>query len=724
MLPIRLASLRSTTRLVVASLLLLGAGFLRGPVRADRLLPMGVDEFRSLIDGKHDPLPDAVALTNYRRSLRKAVADLPSLAEVSRVLLLSEWTASDLDVDSTIAPERIEQAVRAPDDEAFQRAVQKLLALKPEDRVSVNRAIVAEMKNEVRQKLLDNLEKNTRAYLRDGRGVDRIAASNLISDTITTSHSQDISQYAGVTGVMHSTSRDITQSSRDLRNRLRALIGDVRKLTLEADPQVQVAAIRALSNLEKDGNVLAAALKPLLTSKESNVAARQAAAEALGHMLEVTTMQMDKSRPLPYLKSVEQVLPVAVLGLADDSAEVRFASLMACQRAATVLDDLANDPLAKTERRLMFRSAMAAVDRAQPALNDVARDRVPSLRVLACRVLEAIVLVDQKVRRPEEQSLPDPLSIPEPNAKPSKEGDKRNKGVSLPSQRKVRRLAASGPSLWGVARGQAQAETRPIPAPASLDLDETPTVGLQGPIQLTERPPVAAELKPVAFQARAAVDLPLPKPVTPGVGGVIATMIDNLSDPDYRVRLSAVEVLETMGERAESAIPAVVKSLSDSNKFVRWSAVRMLGRMSPQRANEVVPGLTRLLNDREDPSVRLAVAYALELYGPAAKQAVPHLARVINRGDKDYVLAILHTIQGIGTDAVAALPNVAWILTDRDQATSVRVEAALTLGRFGALAQKQLPTLREIMVHDPDEAVRNAASTAVLGVDRPLQMTK
>src|SRR5262249_37044414 len=155
-------------------------------------------------------------------------------------------------------------------------------------------------------------------------------------------------------------------------------------------------------------------------------------------------------------------------------------------------------------------------------------------------------------------------------------------------------------------------------------------------------------------------------------------------------------------------IPALVETLRDSNKFVRWSSARTLGRLHPRQADEVVPGLVRLLDDREDRSVRVAAAYALEQYGEHAKAAVPHLARVINRGDKEYILAILHAIQGIGTDAAPALPNVAWVLADRTQPPSVRIEAAQTLGRFGPLAKEQLPVLRDVMINETDEDVRNA----------------
>lgn len=261
----------------------------------------------------------------------------------------------------------------------------------------------------------------------------------------------------------------------------------------------------------------------------------------------------------------------------------------------------------------------------------------------------------------------------------------------------------------------------PPPVPLS-DESAAPAVTLERPIKLTAAPRPAVEgLRPMAFVARPIDELPPPSPVDAALQGTLKAMIDDLSDPDYRVRLSAVDVLETLGKRAEPAMPALITRLSDSNKFIRWASARTLGRLAPQRAEEVVPQLSKMLDDREDPSVRITAAYALEQYGPAAKGAVPLLARVINRGDKDYVIAILHTIQGIGTDAAAALPNVAWVMRDRSQPSSVRKAAAETLGRFGDLATNQLPSLRAVMNNDPDTDVRNAASAAVLAVDRPVK---
>src|SRR5262249_49067589 len=105
-----------------------------------------------------------------------------------------------------------------------------------------------------------------------------------------------------------------------------------------------------------------------------------------------------------------------------------------------------------------------------------------------------------------------------------------------------------------------------------------------------------AAVQPVSFTAQKGTDLPQPKPVADNMPGTVEAMIAGLSDPDFRVRLVSIDVLEIRGTAAVPAIPALVKALRDPNKFVRWSAARTLGKLAPRQADEVVPALMRLLN--------------------------------------------------------------------------------------------------------------------------------
>jgi HEAT repeat protein len=734
MLPIRFACFRLIVRLVFLPLLLWLAAAVFNKVEARPLASMSVDEFRALLDPKRDPDPDAASastvLADYRRKMRKAAKDLPSLGEVTSVLLMSEWSSLEYGLGSPVPLDQLRKVVLQAGDDAFKNEVRKMMASYGDDPHGVNRGLVAEIKRDVRQQLLDRLEKRLRFYLLESRAEDRIAAANLVRDTIGTSRRQDVPQFRSkdslypVRDVMAPKKSDISPGSLDLRQRLRAVGSDLEKLLADSNPRVQVAAIHALSDLEREPADLVVLLKPLLTSPQASALTRRAAAEGMEHVLDVKTATMERDRPLPYLRGVQAILPAAAEGLTDSDAGVRRACLEACQRAALVLNDLANDPLAPTERRIVFRPALDVVERILSKLNAAAGDRVPEVRIGACRVLETLALTLQRMKRQNEQYLPLPeLEPTKPEMTPNKEGDK-NKSLSPPPRRRGKQSSAPRSPQWATARAD-KPSSRPMPVAASVSLaapiklPAATTKQAQGPN--APRSGAAQPLLRTAYLPQPIDELPAPLPAgaDPAVQQTVQTMVANMRHPDYRVRLAAVDTLETFGDRAETAIPALVTALRDYNKFVRWASARTLGKLHPRQADEVVPGLMGMLDDREDPSVRITAAKALELYGEHAKKAVPLLARVINRGDKEYILAILHTIQGIGTDAAPALPNVAWILRDREQPTSVRVEAAQTLGRFGPLAKSHLAVLRNIMINDPDEAVRNAASIAVLAVDRP-----
>jgi HEAT repeat protein len=741
------------------AVLLTGSTF--GSAGAGPLPIKGVEEFQSTLirdrSASADDASAASALVERRRELREAARRLPSLGEVTRALLLPDWGSADFEEFDTPVPlDKIEAAVQQPNDADFKREVQNLMKMGGEDSSRVVTAVSAQIKRDVRLQLLDRLEQRIHFYLRNGRPADRIAAANLVSDTMGNARRQDNQamtpderfQQSGGKGGNAGERRGSATNALFLRQRMRELAGDLQKLSRDADAPVQVASVRALSNLEGDPVATVSTLRPLLTSGRTSLTTRRATAAALANMVDIIYLhiQTDKSRPLPPLRSLAQIFPAAASGLGDADPEVRRSCLAACQEAVTALDELIGDRNTSLESMTVYKPLLQIVEKSLPNLNRGARDAVPELRVASCHLLETLALVMQKVQRMDEAPLPPPQPQPvEPRKGPDKNPSKDVKGPPLSSSHRSRR-AASRPSQWAATRLEPQTQTilltpvpvrptggTPVPQTGRTPVPSTespPAVTLERPVKLPvvrsvslSRSP-ASSVQPVAFLARQADELPPPTQLEAGLKETIRAMISGLSDRDYRVRLASADVLETLGDRAVPAIPALVKALGDSNKFVRWSSARTLGQLARRaternEAKEVVAGLMRLLNDREDLSVRITSVFAIEQYGPAAKEAVPLLARAINRGDKEYIIAVLHALQGIGTDAQPALPNVAWILRSRDLPTSVREEAAQTLGRFGPLAKGQLRDLREVMVTDADEKVRNAASSAVLAIDRP-----
>jgi hypothetical protein len=84
-----------------------------------------------------------------------------------------------------------------------------------------------------------------------------------------------------------------------------------------------------------------------------------------------------------------------------------------------------------------------------------------------------------------------------------------------------------------------------------------------------------------------------------------------LTHPDVRVRRSALDVLEMSGSLALPTLPALKHALRDPDRFVRWSAVRTVGKLGPSAAPETRDELRRLLHDPDD-ELRKAAAHALE----------------------------------------------------------------------------------------------------------------
>ena len=85
---------------------------------------------------------------------------------------------------------------------------------------------------------------------------------------------------------------------------------------------------------------------------------------------------------------------------------------------------------------------------------------------------------------------------------------------------------------------------------------------------------------------------------------------------------------------------------------------------SAQVPSEVARLITQLRD--ESPTVRGAAAHALGGIGPAAKDAVPELAKLLKDPDADVRRAAAHALGGIGPAAKDAVPELAKLLKDPD----------------------------------------------------------
>jgi HEAT repeat protein len=713
-----------------------------------------IEDLQQILKQDYYP-PETVAeevdlLVGYRKKLDGAIDKLHSLGDMSRALLLPEWGGFEpLDIEVVleedrppIPQEKIDEIADQRDLGRFEKQLTDELererkAAKKDTRTRGGRFFFTAIGRAEQRHLLQRFREGLRGYLLNGTTGQQVAAANLVATTMTKARSTEAepSLFAGTEELADKGGRPKKPvkgpvkpvpkgpeppQARRVRNALRGgLLDDLERLARDqqADPQVQAAAARALGALEADPDRVVRELTELLKPSR-NVLVRRAAAEALGEIVE--SAKANRGTPGALLAVMKPVFPAAAVGLKDEDRGVRRASLDACRRIVDQVEERVTPPpliLATAEERVQWLRQLAAelprheevgvmIAEHLPALNQAAQDPDENLRVEVCHILEKYAAIETLLRRlrrdvkGNRRGSEPPETLPQPKS-----------GAWRPAE--------GEPSRWAAAR---------LPTwPAVVEPAER-TVSLGAPSTVPPAPPALAQppggsaLRPTAFLAQPEVVPAKPKKVEGPdrfdvpLKGTVEAMIERLRDPDYRVRLAAVDVLESLGDRATPAIAALTRSLLDPNLFVRWASARTLGNLaSTRKADDAVPVLMRLLNDREDLGVRVAAAGALEKFGPAAKAAVPRLAWAVNRGDREYRIAVLHALQGIGTDAAPALPNVAWILRNDDTPT-VRVEAAHTLGLFGKLAKGQEGALREAMLRDPDETVRQAAGDALLSV--------
>jgi HEAT repeat protein len=174
-------------------------------------------------------------------------------------------------------------------------------------------------------------------------------------------------------------------------------------------------------------------------------------------------------------------------------------------------------------------------------------------------------------------------------------------------------------------------------------------------------------------------------PLLACLSATLPALVVSMYDPDPRVRLKAIEVLEVLGAPALPAAPVLIRSLGDPDCFVRWAAVRTLGKLGPVEPEGAVPALHQLLSD-PDMDVRRSAVATLVGYRDAAKPALPGLIAALRAPDPVLRATALRVLAGLGTDAEPAVPSLRAALDDPD--TRVRQLASELLCKLEAIRQR------------------------------------
>lgn len=547
---------------------------------------------------------------------------------------------------------------------------------------------VARIDRKYREEVVKRLETGVRDMLQSSNTTSRLAAVSLLSE-------------------MGIHVRDVGDRSR--RSFAERLGPDLAGLLKDGDPAVRGAAARALGMVNADPKLSADALAALL--KNPDLQLRQAAGDGLTNMVKVVAMLARGRRTTGVeisraeaVQAAQAAVGAAGQGVRDSHVEVRRRCLEAIHAAAAALsgDDMIIPPrsaqdfppadrkLSADERaeieayrknieqeRTELMPLIRALSEQGSAIADSLDDPNLAVRLLATRTLEDMAQARLRLRR-KESSVP------------------RAQMAQLPSEELRDRVARANPRKLGMVEGR-RALSSGSQAPAKDVVTLPPDDQL---FVFAGQPPMGNVDKDLLGEALAKA---------------LSGLATRLTDVDVRVRLAACDALEAMGEDAgngKEVIPALIQAFDDQDRFVRWAAVRALGRMRPAQAKAAVPSLARMLED-PDLDVARSAAHTLEDLGKDAEAAVPALAGAVGRGDAQLRIGAMRALANVGPRAQEAIPALGAVLSHPE--VRVRRAAAEALSRFGSAVKIVTTELRQAL-NDTDEEVRKAASEALLNV--------
>ena len=229
-------------------------------------------------------------------------------------------------------------------------------------------------------------------------------------------------------------------------------------------------------------------------------------------------------------------------------------------------------------------------------------------------------------------------------------------------------------------------------------------------------------------------------------GELVPTLINALSDPDDEVRLLVMRLLWELGTKAEPAIPAMINALEDNNRIIRLSAAGLVARFGEKakaaipiletwigsndqfshvtalgtilminhsKAGDLMPVLIDAL-ESDDGKLRVEAIWQLELLGELALDAVPALRRLLDDHSTASMSAsdAIFEITGDPTDAI----KVGIDLLDDDDWLQ-RYLGGEHLQSLGPKAHSAIPRLQRAAQDDENDAVRNAAQSALSEIE-------
>jgi len=177
----------------------------------------------------------------------------------------------------------------------------------------------------------------------------------------------------------------------------------------------------------------------------------------------------------------------------------------------------------------------------------------------------------------------------------------------------------------------------------------------------------------------------------------------SIKSSNASTRRTAIDILATKGNAAESAIPKVISQLNDESLDVKISAIEFLGIVGTKNT-EALEALAKLLSDK-NPRLRNKAALALGKFG---SPVVAHLRPLLIAKEVEPKEASLLTAGALGVTAAPLTREIERALDDEQ--VVIRRYAALALGQIGA--KSAIPKMIQAL-HDGDSVVRQNLITAL-----------
>lgn len=190
-----------------------------------------------------------------------------------------------------------------------------------------------------------------------------------------------------------------------------------------------------------------------------------------------------------------------------------------------------------------------------------------------------------------------------------------------------------------------------------------------------------------------------------------------LDDPDFGVRIFAIQGLEGIGLDAQEAVPKLYDLLhNDLNEEVRADTAIVLISIA-ERDAELINHLNQALSD---PAffVRRSAAKSIGRIGPNAQSAIPQLQIALTDANYSLRSSAANALGSMGTAAQHAIPDLQKALQDSNW--RVRGHAATALGNVDTGDEKTIEALI-VRLQDSSAFVRAKTMEALRQLDRHLE---